>query len=75
MVGACSGRSTAIGCGSKVTATTGEPALVGDLARPAQHVAVPEVDAVEVADGHDRAAQVGRHVVEGAPDLHARADY
>ena len=36
-VGACSGRSTAIGCGSKVTATTrSRPRSVGDLAGPAR---------------------------------------
>ena len=70
--GACSGRSTAIGCGSKVTATTAQAALVGDLAGPGEHVPVAEVDAVEVADHHDGAAQVGRHLVEGAPDLHGR---
>ena len=62
--GACSGRSTAIGCGSKVTATTAIPSLVGDLAGPGQDVLVAEVDAVEVADHHDGAAQVGRHLVE-----------
>ena len=70
VVGACSGRSTAIGCGSKVTATTGSAALVGDLAGPGEHLAVPEVDAVEVADHHDGAAEVGRDVGERAPDLH-----
>ena len=71
-VGACSGRSTAIGCGSKVTATSVQSALVGDLPRPGQHPAVPEVDAVEVADRHDGAAQVGRHLGERTPDLHGR---
>ena len=70
VVGACSGRSTAIGCGSKVTATTGSAALVGDLAGPGQHVAVAEVHAVEVADHHGGRAEVGRDLVEGAPDLH-----
>jgi hypothetical protein len=47
-----------------------EPALVRDLPRAGEHVAVTEVDAVEVADDDDRAAQVGRHVVEGTPHLH-----
>ena len=58
--GACSGRSTAIGCGSKVTATTLSPSRVGELAGAADDVAVAEVDPVEVADDHDRATEVGR---------------
>ena len=70
VVGACSGRSTAIGCGSKVTATTGSDALVGDLPGPGQHVPVPEVHPVEVPDHHGGRAEVGRDLVEGAPDLH-----
>ena len=70
VVGACSGRSTAIGCGSKVTATTRSPSRVGDGARPRDDVLVAEVHAVEVADDDRRAAEVGRDVVEGPPDLH-----
>ena len=36
----------------------------------AEHVGVPEVHAVEVADAHHGAAEVGRHVVDVSPDLH-----
>ena len=48
-----------------------QPARVGELARPRQHPAVPEVDAVEVADHHGGRPEIGRHVGERAPDLHA----
>ena len=73
--GACSGRSTAIGCGSKVAATTLSPSPVGELARAAHHVLVAEVDAVEVADDHHGAAEVGRHLVEGTPESHGAKPY
>ena len=72
MVGACSGRSTAIGCGSKVTATTVRSRCVGDLPGPGDDVPVAEVHAVEVADDDHGRAEVARHLVEGSPDLHAR---
>ena len=69
--GACSGRSTAIGCGSKVTATTRQVASSSATSRArASDVLVPEVDAVEVADRDDGAAEVGGHLVQRAPDLH-----
>ena len=72
--GACSGRSTAIGCGSKVTATTrSTPSSAGDLTGPATTVLVAEVHAVEVADRDHGAAEVGGHLVERAPDLHGGA--
>ena len=49
-----------------------ESALVGDGPGPGDHPTVAEVHAVEVPDHHDRAAEVGRHVVGGPPDLHGR---
>ena len=33
---------------------------------------VPAMDAVEVADGHDRASEAGRKLAEGSPCLHGR---
>ena len=48
-----------------------QPVAVGELACPADHVAVPEVDAVEVADDDHGATEIGRHVVKGTPDTHA----
>ena len=47
-----------------------QPAFVGDLAGPIDDPLVAAVDAVEVADDDDGAAEVGRHRVEGSPDLH-----
>ena len=47
-----------------------QPAFVGDLAGPVDDPLVAAVDAVEVADDDDGAAEVGRHRVEGTPDLH-----
>ena len=71
VVGACSGRSTAIGCGSNVTATTRSPSASASAARLGDHVLVAEVDAVEVADHHGRTPEVTRDVVQRPPDLHA----
>ena len=69
--GACSGRSTAIGCGSKVTATTVSMPRRSAVSRASrEHVGVAEVYAVEVADADHGAAEVGRHVVDSTPDLH-----
>ena len=47
------------------------PSRVGQLPGPTDDVAVAEVDAVEVADDHDRATEVAGHVVQGTPDPHA----
>ena len=69
--GACSGRSTAIGCGSKVTATTVGPERPRPRGRDRSRL-VPEVHAVEVADGRRPSAEVGRNLVEGSPYLHGR---
>ena len=56
--GACSGRSTAIGCGSKVTATSIDARRWSAISRARPITAlVAEVDAVEVADDDDRGAE------------------
>ena len=74
--GACSGRSTAIGCGSKVTATTVEaaarrrprgPAPARAGGRGARRRSCRSTTTVR--------AEVGRDLVEGAPDLHGGAAY
>ena len=48
------------------------PEVPGDRAGAMDHRLVPEMDAVEVADGHDRASEVGRKLAEGSPCLHGR---
>ena len=49
-------------------AVDAEPVSGGPRLR--EHVPVPDVHAVEVADRRHRRTEVARHVVEGSPDLH-----
>ena len=69
--GACSGRSTAIGCGSKVTATTGRPpsSAATSRARPTT-CWCPRCTPSKLPTVTTVAAEVGGHLVERAPDLH-----
>ena len=70
--GACSGRSTAIGCGSKVTATTvSAPSRAAQPRAPgAARAAWPRCTPSKLPMRHDGAAQVGRHLVDVTPDPH-----
>ena len=69
-VGARSGKSTASGCGSKVTATEVASRDVACSTSCPRHRPVPAVHPVEVAEGDDGTTEVGGDLREAVPDVH-----
>ncbi len=64
------GLVTSSGCGSKVTATDGQPALSPDLGRPRDDALMPAVHAIEHADRDDGFAPSCGDLVQALPAVH-----